>query len=72
LLIEFLKEHKKVQQLEVAVAQQRNHFEATISELKKEVAAVVGCSNEQGKQIQQVRTLVGLDKSGSRVVASKP
>src|SRR4030095_5337964 len=36
LLNEFLKEYKKVQQLEATVAQQRNQFEATIAELKNE------------------------------------
>jgi len=40
LLNEFLKERKKVQQLETVFAQQRNDFEATIAELKKEIAGV--------------------------------
>jgi Chaperone of endosialidase len=46
-LNEFLKEHKKVQQLEAASAQQRNDFEATIAELRKEKAGVVARSRDQ-------------------------
>ena len=44
LLNEFLKEHKKVQQLEAPWAQQHNDFEATIAELRKEIAGVVARS----------------------------
>ena len=46
LLNEFLKEHRKVQQLEDAVAQQRNDFETRIAELKKEMENVVAVSKE--------------------------
>src|SRR5262245_16959387 len=41
LLNEFLKEHRKMQKLEVAIAHQRNDFEARIAELKKEIASIV-------------------------------
>ena len=37
LLNEFLKEHKKVQQLEASLAEQRKDFSAAIAELKKEI-----------------------------------
>ena len=37
LLNEFLKEHKKVQQVETSLAEQRKDFRAAIAELKKEM-----------------------------------
>ena len=47
LLNEFLKEHKKVNQLEVAVAEQRDHFEATVAELRKEINNVAARAADQ-------------------------
>jgi hypothetical protein len=71
LLNEFLKEHGKVQQLEVAVAQQRNDFDATIAELKKEIAGVVARSRDQDEKIQKVSGRVELNGTVSRKVANK-
>jgi O-acetylhomoserine/O-acetylserine sulfhydrylase-like pyridoxal-dependent enzyme len=71
LLNEFLKEHKKVQQLEAASAQQRNDFEATIAELRKEIAGVVARSRDQEEKIQKVSAQVELNKTVSRKVANK-
>ena len=70
-LNEFLKEHKKVQQLEAASAQQRNDFEATIAELRKEMAGVVARSRDQDEKIQRVSAQVELNKTVSRKVANK-
>jgi endosialidase-like protein len=71
LLNEFLKEHKKVQQLEVAVAQQRGDFDATIAELKKELESVVAHLKGQDEKIQKVSAQVERNDSVSRVVANK-
>ena len=71
LLNEFLKEHKKVQQLEAAFAQQRNDFEVTIAELKKEIAGVVARSKNQDEKIQKVSAQVELNKTVSRTVVNK-
>ena len=71
LLNEFLKEHKKVQQLEVAVAQQRNDFDATIAELKKEIASVVARSEGEDKDIRTVTSEIGLNNMATQVVATK-
>jgi len=71
LLNEFLKEHKKVRQLQHAVAQQRNRFEATVAELKKEIADVVARSKDQGKQIEKVRVQVELTNAAAQRVARK-
>ena len=71
LLNEFLKEHKKVLQLQHAVAQQRDRFEATVAELKKEIADVVARSKNQGEQIEKVRAQVELKNAAARRVAKK-
>ncbi len=68
LLNEFLKEHQKVQEQqatitelkstvakqETGIAQQRKDFEATITEVKKEMEAMVARSKEQDAKIQRV------------------
>ena len=51
LLNEFLKEHKKVEQLETTVAQQRKGMEALTAQLK-----------EQGAQIEKVSAQVQIRK----------
>jgi hypothetical protein len=61
LLNEFLKEHTKVRQLEVAVAEQRDHFEATIAELKKEIKSVAARSKSRDEQIQEVAWAPDID-----------
>jgi trimeric autotransporter adhesin len=71
LLNEFLKERKKVQQLEAAFAQQRNDFAATIAELRKEIAGIVARSRDQDEKIQKVGAQVELNKTVSRTVANK-
>jgi hypothetical protein len=71
LLNEFLKEHKKVQQLEGAVAQQRNDFETRIAELKKEMETVVAVSKEQDAKIQKVSAQAELNKAAPQKIANK-
>ena len=71
LLNEFSKEHKKVQRLEVAVAEQRNRFEATIAELKKEIVDLVARSKDQDEQIEKVRAQVEPNNAPARTVATK-
>jgi Chaperone of endosialidase len=70
LLNEFLKEHKKVQKLEAAVAQQRNDFEATIAQLKSEMRSIVARSEDQDEEIQKVRAQVELNKAAPQKVAN--
>jgi hypothetical protein len=72
LLNEFLKEHKKVQDLEVTVAQQRNHFEATITELTNEIKSVVTRYKDQDEKIQKVSAHVELNKLTTRVILNSP
>jgi hypothetical protein len=76
LLNEFFKEHRKVQELEATVAQQRNNFEVTICELKTQIATVVARSEDQDEKIQKVsaqlaaanpsRDVLQVSKSASR------
>jgi hypothetical protein len=57
LLNEFLKEHRRVQDLEVAVAQQQKGIEVLTAQFKK-----------QARQIQRGRVQIGVNKPAARVV----
>jgi len=50
LLNEFLKEHQRVRELETAVAQQRDVFEAAIAELRQEVQKIAASQSEDEHQ----------------------
>ena len=60
LLNEFLKEHKKVQNLEVTIAQQAKGMEVLTAQLK-----------EQAAQIQKVSAQVEVNKAAPQTVANK-
>jgi Chaperone of endosialidase len=61
LLNEFLKEHKKVQDLETTVAHQQKEMEVLTAQLK-----------EQAAQIQKVSAQLEVNKPAPQVVANKP
>jgi hypothetical protein len=61
LLNEFLKEHKKVERLQVTVAQQQKGMEVLTAQLK-----------EQAAQIQKVSAQIEVSKPAPQVVANKP
>jgi hypothetical protein len=61
LLNEFLKEHKKVEELQVTVAQQAKGMEVLTAQLK-----------EQAAQIQKVSTQLEVNKAAPQVVTNKP
>jgi hypothetical protein len=65
LLNEFLKEHKKVQQLQATVAQQQKDFQAAIAKLKETVTAQL---IEQAAQIQKVSAQIELSKPAPQTV----
>jgi hypothetical protein len=67
LLNEFLKQHKKVEQLESRVAQQQKDFQAAIASLKEAVTAQL---NEQAVQIKKVTARFELSKSASQTVVN--
>ena len=81
LLNEFLKAHRKVQEQqativaqlkstvtenEVAIAQQQKDFDATISELKKEMRTVVVRFKEQDAKIQRVSDRIEMSTPGTQ------
>ena len=61
LLNEFLKEHKKVEQLQATVAQQQKGMEVLTAQLK-----------EQAAQIQKVSAQLEMSKPAAKVVVNKP
>jgi len=61
LLNEFLKEHKKVQDLEATVAQQQKGMEVLTAQLQ-----------EQAAQIQKVSAQLEMNKPAAKVVVNKP
>ena len=73
LLNEFLKEHRKVQELEATVArqqkdfqaataQQQKDFQSTAAQQQKEIKALTASLKEQAAQIQKVSAQVELNK----------
>ena len=69
LLNEFLKEHRKVEQLETTVAQLRKDFQAAMAKLKETVTAQL---KEQEAQIQRVSVQIGRANPMTKVVMSIP
>ena len=67
LLNEFLKEHRKVEEQAREIQQQRKDFETTITELRKEVEAVVAHSKQQDAKIQMVSAQIKLSRSGTKL-----
>ena len=61
LLNEFLKEHKKVQDLETTVAQQQKGMEVLMAQLKQQAA-----------QIEKVSAQLEITKPAAKVVVNKP
>src|SRR5262249_38323474 len=66
LLNEFLKEHRKVQGLEVTVAQQQS----TNTELRKEIGELKAAMREQAGKIRKVSDELALNRSASQVIAA--
>ena len=55
LLNEFLKEHRKVQELEVTVAQQRKDFQSNLAEQQKQIEALTAGLQKVSAQVQMCR-----------------
>jgi hypothetical protein len=68
LLNEFLKEHRRVEELRSAMAQQRNDFEAAIVRQQKTTEALLARLNEQEARIQKVSAQVESRKTGSQML----
>jgi septal ring factor EnvC (AmiA/AmiB activator) len=66
LLNEFLKEHRKVENL-------KNDFQTTVAQQQKEIADLTATVKEQAVQIQKVSAqLAAASPSGDGLEASKP
>lgn len=64
LLNEFLKEHKKVQQFEASLAEQRKTFESTLAQQEQQIAELMAT-------LQRLAANIELNKAESRTVAEK-
>jgi hypothetical protein len=64
LLNEFLKEHKKVEELEATVTQQRKDFQAAIAKLEETVTAQL---KQQAAQLEKVNARVQMSKAAPEV-----
>jgi len=65
LLNEFLKEHRKVEEL-------KNDFQATVAQQQKEIQALTAQLKEQAAQIQKVSAQAEMNEPARKVVANKP
>jgi hypothetical protein len=70
LLNEFLKEHRKVQQLEATVAQMQKDFQSTCALQQKAIIGLTATLNEQASQIQKVSAQLEVSKPSPRTVAN--
>ena len=63
LLNEFLKEHRKIENL-------KNDFQATVTQQQKEIVAVTATMKEQAAQIQKVSAQLEASKPVPQVVSN--
>ena len=68
LLNEFLKEHRKVEQQEASITQQRQDFEAAIAQQRKEIKTLAVTVKEQASQIQKVSAQLEMSKPAPQTV----
>src|SRR6266516_4227311 len=68
LLNEFLKEHRKVEQQEASITQQRQDFEAAIAQQQKEIKTLAVTVKEQASQIQKVSAQLEMSKPAPQTV----
>jgi len=66
LLNEFLKEHRKVEELESAAARQQKEVQSAMAEQQNEISALTAALKEQAVQIQKVSAQIALQKSATQ------
>jgi hypothetical protein len=69
LLNEFLKEHRKVEELGAAAAQQQKDFQSAIAQQQKEIGALTKALKEQAAQIQKVSAQMSVREAITHTVA---
>ena len=75
LLNEFIKEHSKVVQQEIAITELRSNAakqEATISELKRDLRVLTAQLKERMTQIQKVSAQIEVKELATKVVVNNP
>ncbi len=70
LLNEFLKEHRKVQELEAKVARQQNESETSDAKQREQIQALTARLDEQEAKIQKVTGQIELRKPSSQIVSN--
>ncbi len=78
LLNEFLKEHKKIEELnsklaehERLIARQRKEFQTTVARQDNEIRALIATAKEQAAQIQKVSAQIEVSKAPLQLSAAK-
>ena len=69
LLNEFLKQHRKVEQLEAALAEQKKDLQTMTSRYVEEIGIVTATLREQATQIQKVNARLAAESSAQAVAA---
>src|SRR5262245_20897779 len=72
LLNEFLKEHRKVEELKSAMAQQQKDFEAAIYRQQQEIKALVTRLNDQETRIRKVSARIEMHQSDMQMLVRDP
>jgi hypothetical protein len=72
LLNEFLKEHRKVEEQDVAIVRLKQDFGTKIAQQAKQIEALVATVNEQAAQIQKVSAQLEASKPAPKVVVNTP
>jgi hypothetical protein len=70
LLNEFLKEHRKVEELESTVAAQQKDFQVAVAQEQKEIAALRASLKEQASQIRKVSDQLEESRPAAQVVVA--
>jgi hypothetical protein len=68
LLNEFLKEHRKNEEQEATIVQQRKDFEAAIAQQQMEIKALTATVKQQAAQLQKVSAHLELNKAAPQTV----
>jgi hypothetical protein len=69
LLNEFLKEHRKVEQLEASAAQQKDDFQAIAIQQQKELKALAARLKEHDAKIQKVSVELEVSRPAPQTIA---
>jgi hypothetical protein len=72
LLNEFLKEHKKVEEQRVMIAELKRDFQMVSAQHRKEIQLLTEQLRKQAAQIQRVRAQLKTSESEPKIIANNP